>query len=90
MKIIEPELGYDAACSEHHLDNTFFGGRICLRNFLPASIPHHINYTTCYRNRNRIDTPSGIHLNYLSRKPKPTGFNTLWIIPLPIIIANIL
>ena len=22
MKIIEPELGYDAACSKHHLDNT--------------------------------------------------------------------
>ena len=72
MKIIEPELGYDAACSKHHLDNIFVRRENCLRNFLHASISHHINYTICYHNRNRIDTLR-FHLNYLSRKLTPTG-----------------
>ena len=29
----EPELGYDAACSKHHLEKLLFGGRVCLGNF---------------------------------------------------------
>ena len=77
MKIIEPELGYDMACSKHHLDNTFVRRDF----FSPPSNPHHVNYTICYHNQNRIDTPSGIHLNYLSRKPTQTGSIIISLIP---------
>ena len=77
MKIIEPELSYDSACSKHHLDNTSVWKENLSKNVLPPSIPHHIDYTICYRKLNLINTPSGIHLNYLSRKQTPTGLRNL-------------
>ena len=77
MKILEPELGYDAACSKHHLDNTSVRRENLSEKFFTYinSASHRLHQS--YRNRNRIDTPSGIHLNYLSRKPTPTGLRTL-------------
>ena len=77
MKIMVPELGYHAACSKHLLDDTYVRRENLSKNFSPPSISHHIDYTICYRNRNRINTPSGIHQNFLSRILAQTGLRTL-------------
>ena len=47
MKIIEPELGYDAACSKHHLDNTFVRRENLSKKFFtcinsPSHKLHHL------------------------------------------------
>ena len=47
VKIIEPELGYDAACSKHHLDNTFVRRENLSKKFFtcinsPSHKLHHL------------------------------------------------
>ena len=77
MKIIEPELGYDATCSKHHLDNTFVRSENLFKKFFTCinSPSHKLHHLLPQPKSNRYS--SGIHLNYLSQKPKPTGLRTL-------------
>ena len=67
MKIIEPKLGYDAACSKYHLDNTFVRRENLSKKFFtcinsPSHKLHHLlpqpkSNRYCLRNSSKLPVP---------------------------------
>ena len=77
MKIIEPELSYDVACSKHHIDNTSVRRENLPKKFFTSiNSPSHKLHDLLPQAKSNRYSPR-IHLNYLSRKPTPTGLRTL-------------
>ena len=87
MRIIEPELGYDAACSKHQLEKTSFRRENMSRKFFTAirSTSHKLHHILSQPKSTRYS--SVIHQNYPSRKLIPTGLRTLWY-PMVYFITN--
>lgn len=56
MRIIEPELRNEAACSKHHLEITSVQADNLSRKFPLQSSPHHTNYINIALT-NQLDAP---------------------------------